>query len=622
MRGWRFGVSILALVATIGCGKTDGHGPSDLGAGGDGDGAGATNGVAGSQQVAAGTSSGGSEPAGGSSGVSGDGTGAGNGLGGRGTLPPDGAVAPPVALHKLDLLLMLDNSRNTAEKQRILKDAVQWLLTPGAGPALAADDIHVGVVTSSLGSHGAPGAKDVCVVPSDDDHARLLGSIRPGLVTFNNSGFLAWGPGAEAKLETVVGQLGPMIDAAGDQGCGYESSLEAWYRFLIDPSPPAAIALNGTLAFAQGTDTGLLAQRKAFLRSDSVLSIVMLTDENDCSIVDRGYGWLIARASSMYRSTSACANPNDKCCQSCAEQAANAGCPALDTDPECTKGQTLAPQDDDLNLRCFDQKRRFGFTLLQPVERYIEGLTRQHIFDDDGTVVPNPLFAGAPEPRRHPSQVILTGIVGVPWQDVADKASLSGAGLTLLSAAELTKQGRWDMMLGDPEASPPKRPTDPFMIETPDDRSALNSVHASPVVPTATLVPSSSTNPQANVINGHEAMNVGNRDLQAACIFPLATPMVCDVAALNADRSCRCFPDDAVFNYAMCQPPGGGAAGTTQYFEQAYPGLRHLQVLKGLGDSAITASICPKVVTPDALDYGYRPAMKALAARIQVVANP
>lgn len=617
MHGWRFGVSVVGLSAMVACGKTGEHGPTGVGAGGDGNAAGAVA-DAGAQQVEAGTSHGGSGPI---AGTGGDGASAGtSGLGGRGTLPPDGAVAPPVALHKLDLLLMLDNSRNTAEKQRILGDAVGWLLTPGTGPALSADDIHVGVVTSSMGSHGAAGAKDVCMQVSDNDHAQLLGSIRPGLTTFNDSGFLAWGPDADPNLSTVVAELGPMIAAAGDVGCGYEASLESWYRFLIDPAPPAAIVLSGNLAVGQGVDTKLLAQRQAFLRADSVLAIVMLTDENDCSVVDNGYGWLIARAMPMYRSTSACSNPNDKCCQSCGEQAANPGCPAITSDPQCALGSTLTT-DDDLNLRCYEQKRRFGFSLLQPVERYIEGLTRQKIFDDDDQVVPNPLFAG-PAPHRHPSQVILTGIVGVPWQDVADKASLTGAGLTLLSAAELTKQNRWALMLGDPTASPPVLPTDPFMIETPEDRSALSSVHAHPLVPSATLVPSTSTDPAANVINGHEIMNLGNRDLQSACIFPLATPVLCDQAADSANKNCRCFQPELPYNNPVCQPPGGGAPAITQYSDQAYPGLRHLQVLKGLGDNAITASACPKVLTPNAADYGYRPAMKALAARIEAVSSP
>jgi len=366
-----------------------------------------------------------------------------------------------------------------------------------------------------------------------------------------------------------------------------------------------------------GVDDTLLAQRKAFLRPDSVLAIVMLTDENDCSIVDEGYGWLVTHTSPIFRSTSACVNPNDQCCQSCGEVAAHAGCPALASDSECAKGTMLTSREDDLNLRCFDQQRRFGFDLLQPISRYTEGLTRQFTWDRSGSAVTNPIFAGQ---MRHPSQVIFTGIVGVPWQDLADKASLTGAGLSNLTADELTAQDRWKVILGDPSASPPLRPSDPFMIEATDDRAALSSINANPLSGDP-LVVSSSMNPRANAINGHEVVDQGY-DLQPACIFPLQTPKVCDQAAENANESCRCYMAALPANSPACQPPAGGPPTTTQYYDLANPGIRHLELLKSLGNSGITGSACPKITTPDTPDYGYRPVMKALAARAEAALNP
>ena len=123
----------------------------------------------------------------------------------------------------------------------------------------------------------------------------------------------------------------------------------------------------------------------------------------------------------LQRSTSVCAtNPNDPCCQSCAEPNANANCPVPSSDASCAQGPLL-PADDDLNLRCWEQKRRFGVDLLQPISRYVNGLTRQQVPDRSGAPVANPLFAGQ---QRHPSQVLYASIVGVPWQDIADAASL------------------------------------------------------------------------------------------------------------------------------------------------------------------------------------------------------
>lgn len=602
MRDRLFGVSMLTLsLFGLACGKSQDDGP----------------GVAGS-------STGAQSGAGGAD--SGAGTGAGAaGAGGGEQLPPE-EVPPATSLTKLDLLLMVDNSLNTLEKQRLLLDAVEWLLAPPGDVApLGTADVHVGVITSSLGSHGAtagPGMQIICERPEHDDHARLLGSVRPGLGSYKNSGFLAWGPDAEASQTpaALVDGLRPMFDVIGEQGCGYEASLEAWYRFLVDPEPPESVVVSqSSPGVLQGVDQVVLEQRARFLRPDSVLAIVTLSDENDCSIVDEGYGWLLARTTPMFRGTSACAaDPNDPCCQSCSVAAARPGCPAIADDPVCAGDmRNLTSSEDSLNLRCWDQKRRFGVDLLYPIRRYTEALTRQTQLNRAGEAVANPIFAGG---MRHPSQVVYTGIVGVPWQDLADQASLSGPGLTYLTAAELTAQNRWDVVLGDPDASPPRPPTDPFMLETTQDRTELASAQAHPLLPNVALVPSSSTDPQANPINGHEFVDARRDMLQFACTFPLQTPKPCD--SFEATRGCLCYAEDLERNMSLCRPPGGGAVGTTQYYDDAFPGIRHLQLLKSLGDSAVTASVCPKVVEPASADYGYRPAMRALKARLERAFNP
>jgi hypothetical protein len=291
----------------------------------------------------------------------------------------------------------------------------------------------------------------------------------------------------------------------------------------------------------------------------------------------------------------------------------------LETDVECAKGTTLTSSEDDLNLRCFDQKRRFGFELLHPVARYTQGLTALEVpRRSDGQLVPNPIYASRNDaPPRSPEQVLLLGIVGVPWQDVATADSLVGPGLKFLSEDGPLSASRWAAILGDPFASPPVLPLDPFMVETPNDRTTLAGVpSAHPVVPTEELVQASSLDPRANAINGHESVNVGNRDLQYACTFQLAAPIVCDAARFEAEGACDCYAEDQPFNRALCQPPTGGAAGNTQYFGKAYPGLRELSVLKAIGAHGIVASTCPKVSDTRSESYGYRPAMDALAGRV------
>jgi hypothetical protein len=57
-----------------------------------------------------------------------------------------------------------------------------------------------------------------------------------------------------------------------------------------------------------------------------------------------------------------------------------------------------------------------------------------------------------------------------------------------------------------------------------------------------------------------------------------------------------------------------------QFKAKAYPGIRELQVLKGIGEQGIVASICPpNTKDPTAADFGYRPVMNTLLDRLRVV---
>jgi hypothetical protein len=108
----------------------------------------------------------------------------------------------------------------------------------------------------------------------------------------------------------------------------------------------------------------------------------MLSDENDCSIVDENgdLGWYVSTTSDgMARATSICAtNPNDECCRSCASNAP-VGCPTNDQDSECQKGTYVLNTEDKIDLRCWDQKRRFGIDFLYPTQRYVNALTQKQL---------------------------------------------------------------------------------------------------------------------------------------------------------------------------------------------------------------------------------------------------
>lgn len=142
----------------------------------------------------------------------------------------------------------------------------------------------------------------------------------------------------------------------------------------------------------------------------------MLTDEDDCSVIDgidpSNGNFPANHFTSQLRKdgipfylksgTPACTeDPYSPECKECYTGAE--GCIDLDEERD-------AP-----NLRCWDQKRRFGVDMLYPIQRYVDGLRSKTILTRSGQTVPNPLFAGG----RSPDSVLFAGIVGVPWQDIA-----------------------------------------------------------------------------------------------------------------------------------------------------------------------------------------------------------
>jgi hypothetical protein len=562
-------------------------------------------------------------------------------------------------VNKIDLLFMIDNSSSMADKQEILGNAVPELVDRLIEPKCIdpvtlrtvgnaengvckvgeldfepIKDIHIGIVSSSIGNHGADGVCDDTIDislnrsdPHNNDQAHLIsrGSGGTNVPTYNNKGFLFYNPsvpGGLANATQVATPFTDMVKGVGQHGCGYEASLESLYRFLVDPEPYLTIKIDRSIggfgqALLNGTDTALLQQRADFLRPDSLVSIMIVTDENDCSVVDGGQGFyaLLPPVPGTGRSvlkpgTSRCKdNPNDKCCFNCGVQSPPAGCGDAQGDPECMKGELLVSEDQP-NLRCFDQKRRYGVDFLYPVQRYIDGFTKAQIPNRKGELVANPLFSDLTcktgtgcAAARDKSLVFVAGITGVPWQDIAiDPMDLTKGYKT---AKQIDEDGVWADILGDPlNAGGPIAPRDTHMLESIKPRPGLPGP-GSPIT--------------ADNKNGHEwdpskDMSQPNADLQYACIFPLVTPKTCNEAA-----DCDCFGANLndVQN-PLCQN-AQGTYSNQQLRAKAYPGTRVLQVLRGIEASqAIVASICPANVTDKTRDdYGYSPAIRALVGRLR-----
>jgi hypothetical protein len=553
--------------------------------------------------------------------------------------PPEFEGEPLGKSDKLDLLLVIDNSISMADKQALLAAALPGFLAQLVNPCLsigvpAADceldaeldppvtDLHVGVITTSLGTQGGAlcSPESTEFNPTQNDRAHLLPAVREELTGADDFAALKVEPETELEdYEAFVEEVVATLNAAGETGCGFEAPLEAWYRFLIDPEPSLEVMLDGQTSRPSGVDSRVLQHRSAFLRPDSNVAIVMLSDENDCSIIDAGIGWLTAHPGqlgvtfNMPRPTSTCAaNPASECCRSCAlvEESPPDGCLPLGEDPACEGGApapVLGNLEDPLNLRCFEQKRRFGFDLLYPTSRYVGALTSPVVRGRNGRSVRNPLFEPSDGVARRPENVVLGALVGVPWQNVASEESIDGGELRFLTASELTSEGRWQLFT---RSSLNDAPNDPFMIESVEPRSGTNPLTGD------AIVSASSENPSANAINGHESVPLpGSFDaLQSACTFPLPEPRDC--SANSGAEVCECFEEELVTNRAVCQPPEGGAPSTTQYGAGAYPSLRQLEVLREIGNSAVVTSACPRDVEMTTSTSGYAPALRAIGERI------
>jgi hypothetical protein len=220
-------------------------------------------------------------------------------------------------------------------------------------------------------------------------------------------------------------------------------------------------------------------------------------------------------------------------------------------------------------------------------------------------------------PRLDSTSVFLVGIVGVPWQDIADDESLTDpVKLKYLTAAEIAERGIWADILGDRYASPPVPPRDPFMVQSVAQHAGANPRTGIAILQSPATAPGvGELGPGGNEINRH-AYVVGHKaDLQYACIFPLDPPKDCTPAletqAIPLGCDCGTRGTD-VLDRPLCN-------GNLQEYAKAYPGGRMLEVLKGFGNNSIIASICPKNVDltdPRAPDYGYNPAMDAVVERL------
>jgi len=612
------------------------------------------------------------------------------------------------AVDKIDLLLAIDNSASMGDKQAILKtaipDLVGRLLRPncvdasGQPTGATADptkpretqcpagqepefkpvaDMHVAIVSSSLGAFG--GSTQGCANDKEhqNDKGRLLARTKNGPSQQVESGnYLAWFPDVPANEgktapakgikdeKQFVTALQDLVVGVDQIGCGLEAQLESMYHFLIQPDPWDTITLTdtpqGKKASYGGLDESILAQRKDFLRPDSLVAVLMVTDEDDSSsdpLAVSGQGWAFMDPSfpgstqarpggnagtTAPRGTQACAtNPTSADCTSCAFKK---------SDPACQdNGGYYGPDDDSLNVRFFHMKQRYGLDPQYPLSRYVNGLKSRKIPDRNSehatngsgvyigtTSCVNPLFAknlpgSAQEAIKSVNpktadgktltddQRLAAGLCnlqpGPRTPDLVYFAVLGGAPNSLL----------FDGAYGD---SPKPKATINFRELIGNDPVAYDYSGADPhmqqsIEPRGSLpAPDAIGKNGSDVVHGRE-WDTKKGDLQYACTFPLDAPLAAPRDCSASAASCDC---DGVLSPPLCSTNKGGKE---QIRAKAYPTIRQYAVAKGVGEQGIVATLCPLVNSQGKLFqdkngdgspnpfYGYRPAVQSIIDRLK-----
>jgi len=196
-------------------------------------------------------------------------------------------------IRDVDLLFVVDNTNSMTEEQLALAREIPNLVrTLASGdetnPATGMPDgwqdfppvrtLHVGVITSDMGTGGF-------LVPScmaspdvgDDGILQTRGNvtIRGCMATYPS--FLEFRP-AEGGDPVAFASDVECVAVLGTSGCGFQQPLEATLKALTPSTSPITFA-GGTVGHADGANAG-------FLRHDSLLAIIMVTDGDDCSALD------------------------------------------------------------------------------------------------------------------------------------------------------------------------------------------------------------------------------------------------------------------------------------------------------------------------------------------------
>ena len=170
---------------------------------------------------------------------------------------------PTIAPAKLDLLFVVDNSGSMAPKQQKLASALPRFISSLLDFKLMLD-LRIGIISTDIGA-GNLYTDQSCVL--DGDKGKLIRKAFSVGCPLPTSDFISVkydvNGGAQSNVpgDKVVEAFSCMVQIGSD-GCGFEQPLGALQR-----------ALDQKLNINPG-----------FLRLDAALGVVILTDEDDCTV--------------------------------------------------------------------------------------------------------------------------------------------------------------------------------------------------------------------------------------------------------------------------------------------------------------------------------------------------
>ncbi len=219
-------------------------------------------------------------------------------------------AGPPARTDEIDLLLMIDNSNSMTEEQGSVVGEVPrivQILTSGHDPTGVIPDftparsLHIGIVDSDMGLGTTTGIA-TCNPGLGDDGLMQIRARHPGTgcmadyssIYAGNIFQFVFGTGrTPVQFATDVA----CVATLGTNGCGFEFELESPLKAIsLTPTATGESPVAWTQAgyrppvfygstFGHGDDP---ATNGGFLRPDSVLAVVTINDEDDCSTPNPG----------------------------------------------------------------------------------------------------------------------------------------------------------------------------------------------------------------------------------------------------------------------------------------------------------------------------------------------